>query len=186
MTESKDVSESRVSSVYVQANAENDRVIQKVISLFIKSYGNYRPSSSPWSENFNSVSVDFNGLLYMDHRLVIPKDMTENMLRAIHFGDAGRDAMVREASDIWWPRIYREKVEKAKNCVECRQAGQKLKCIKSQNEFGKLPDGKQPNEELSKGFAAHFNTPTHRHVFISFSGQLFRLARRAIFAKFYV
>ena len=34
----------------------------------------------------------------MDHRLVIPKNMQENLLRAIHFGHAGRDSMLREAA----------------------------------------------------------------------------------------
>ena len=36
----------------------------------------------------------------MDHRLVIPKDMRENMLRTIHFGHTGRDAMLKEALDF--------------------------------------------------------------------------------------
>ena len=75
----------------------------------------------------------------MDHRLVIPKDLRENMLRAIHFGHAGRDAMLREASDVWWPLIHREIVEKARNCNECRETGKNLSCMKAQNEFGKLP-----------------------------------------------
>ena len=48
----------------------------------------------------------------MDHRRVIPKDMRENMLWAIHFAHTGRDAMLREASDVWWPRIHRENIEK--------------------------------------------------------------------------
>ena len=49
--------------------------------------------------NFNSFSVDGNGLLNMDHRLPFPKDMRENMLRAIHSCHAGRNGMLREASD---------------------------------------------------------------------------------------
>ena len=48
----------------------------------------------------------------MDQRLVIPKDMRENVLRAIHSGHADRDAMLPGASDVWWPRIHREIVKK--------------------------------------------------------------------------
>ena len=73
-------------------------------------------------------SVSDYGLLYMDNRLVIPKNMRENVLRDIHFGHAGRDAMLKEAADIWWPRIQREVVEKVKNCPQCQQAGKNLKC----------------------------------------------------------
>ena len=92
----------------------------------------------------------------MDHRLVIPKSMRENMLRAINFGHAGRDAMLREASDVWWPRIHREIIDKARNCSECREAGKNFKCIRSQKEFGKLPQANQPNEEVSLDFAGPF------------------------------
>ena len=79
------------------------------------------------------------------------------MLRAFHFGHAGRDAMLREASGVWWPRIHREIVEKARNCNECRLTGKNLKCMKTQNEFGKLPAANQPNEEISLDFAGPFH-----------------------------
>ena len=93
----------------------------------------------------------------MDHRLVILKDMRENMLRAIHFGHAGRDAMLRDASDVWWSRFNREIVEKARNCNECRLTGKNLKCMKAQNEIGKLPVANSPNEEISLDFAGPFH-----------------------------
>ena len=88
----------------------------------------------------------------MDERLVIPKDMRENVLRAIHF----RDAMLQEASDMWWPRIHREIVEKARNCAECQKTDKNLECINSQNEFEKLPEAKNPNDEISLDFAGPF------------------------------
>ena len=103
----------------------------------------------------------------MDHRLVIPKDMRENMLRAIHFGHARRDAMLREASDVWWPRIHRDIVEKARKCNECRETGKNVKCMKSQNEFGKLPGANLPNEESSLDFAGRFHNANAKKVLIS-------------------
>ena len=54
------------------------------------------------------------------------------------------------------PRIYREIVEKAQKCTECLKAGKNLKCIKSQNEFGKLPETKELNAEISLDFAGPF------------------------------
>ena len=158
MAEAKDVTKSKISSVYVvNANAENDRTTWKVINLVLnKNTAVIARLPPPWREKFNSFSVASNGLLYMDHRLVITKDMRENMLRAIHFGHAGRDAMLREASEVWWPRIDRKIIEKARNCRECRVAGKNFKCIKSQREFGKLPPANQLNEEFSLDFAGPF------------------------------
>ena len=106
---------SRISDFYIQANAEDDRIIQKGKNLVQNKnnaiIGRLPP---PWRKKFNSFSVSDSGLLYMDNRLVIPKNMRENLLRAIHFGHAGRDAMLKEAADIWWPHGHREVVQKAK------------------------------------------------------------------------
>ena len=79
--------------------------------------------------------------------------MRENVLQAIHFMHAGRDTMSQIASDVWWPKIYRETVEKARNCAECQKAGKNFKCVKSQNEFGKILEAKNPNDEFSLDFA---------------------------------
>ena len=102
----------------------------------------------------------------MDNRLVIPKNMRENALRAIHFGHAGRDAMLREAADVWWPRVHREIVEKAKNCVQCQQAGKNLKCLKSQKEIGKIPESTEPNEEIALDFAGPFQNATQKKKYL--------------------
>ena len=42
--------------------------------------------------------------------------MTENLLPAIHSGHAGENAMLREASDVWWTRIREEILENAQSC----------------------------------------------------------------------
>ena len=97
MAEAKDLTKSKTSSVYVKTNTENDRTIQKVINLVLnKNTAVIARLPPPWREKFNSFSVDSNGVSYMDHRLCILKDMRENMLRAIHFGHAGRGAMLRQ------------------------------------------------------------------------------------------
>ena len=135
-----ELSSSKISKVYILANAENDHVIQKVISLVQnRNYAIFARFPPPWREKFISFSDSDIGLFYMDKRLVIPKDMRENVFRANHCGHTGRDAKLKEAADIWWPRVNREIVEKAQNCMQCQQAGKNLKCLKSQNEFGKIP-----------------------------------------------
>ena len=96
-------------------------------------------------------------------------DDAKTLLRAIHFGHADRDAMLRDAADVWWPRIHREIVEKAQKCTECLKAGTNLRCIKSQNEFGKLLETKEPNEEISLDFAGPFQNAIKqkKYLFVS-------------------
>ena len=50
----------------------------------------------------------------------------------------------------------RDCLEKAQSCQDCQRAGKNLKCIKRQNQFGKLPETKEPNEEVSIDFAGPF------------------------------
>ena len=110
---------SRISSVYVQANYEKVKQLQKTIRLLQTRDSTQIARLPPsWREKFHSLRLYSKNLLYLDERLVIPKEMRENILTAIHFGHAGRDAMLREAADVRWPRMHTELVEKANYCPE--------------------------------------------------------------------
>ena len=68
------MSVSRICDVHIQANAEDDRVIRKVIKR-VNNRNNavIARLPPPGREKFNSFSVNAAGLLYIDNRLVIPK-----------------------------------------------------------------------------------------------------------------
>ena len=68
MAFNNELASSKISNVYIPANAENDRLIQKVIGL-VRSRNNavIARLSPPWREKFNSFSISENGLLYMDN-----------------------------------------------------------------------------------------------------------------------
>ena len=67
---------SRISQVHVQANYEKDKQLQKLIRLIQnRDSTQIARLPSPWREKFDSLSPDSNNLLYLDGRLVIPKDM---------------------------------------------------------------------------------------------------------------
>ena len=91
--------------------------------------------------------------------------MQKNSLKAIHFCHAGRNSMLREAADVWWPHIHREIVEKAQKCSEHLKAGKKLKRYKSQKAFGKKPEAKEPNEEIALGFAGPFQKAVKQKIY---------------------
>ena len=96
----RELKSSRNSKVHVRANYEKERTLQPIVGL-VKERNAGQISRLPprWREKFISLSLDNNGL-YMDERLVIPIDMRNNMLSAIHFGHAGRDTKLREAADF--------------------------------------------------------------------------------------
>ena len=63
----------------------------------------------PWRETFNSFSLDSIKLLYLDKRLVIPKNMRENLLTVIHFVHAIRDALLRSGRRLMVQNLPRDR-----------------------------------------------------------------------------
>ena len=139
------------------ANYNDDETLQKLIKL-VKSptKAKIKALESPWRERFNSISIDENNLLYMDDRLIIPKNLQTPIKNSLQWGDPGRDQMLRQIIDIWWPKIHRDITQITKTCPECRAAGKSTKPMLNQKQFGKLPIPKEVNEEIAIDFAGPF------------------------------
>ena len=97
--------------------------------------------------------------------------MRDSMLSTVHFGHAGRDAMLRKASDVWWPRIHQERVEKAKGCPQCSQSGEKIKCLQRQKGFGKFLKLENPNDEISLDVGVHSKTQNLKNIYFGIGRQ---------------
>ena len=83
----QNASESKISKNYIRANYEEDRHLQKMIKpVKSKDAAQIARLLVPWKEKFTAFNLDSNNLLYMNERLVIPKNMRENMMNAIHLG----------------------------------------------------------------------------------------------------
>ena len=111
---------------------------------------------SPWRERFSSLSLDENDLLYLDDRLVIPKILQSPIKNSLHWGHPGRDQMLRQITEIWWPCIHRDISLLTQSCSECQNVGESVKPILSQKQFGKISTPKTINEEIAIDFAGPF------------------------------
>ena len=89
----------------------------------------------------------------MDDRLIIPKHLQTPIKNSLHWGQPGRDQMLRQIIDIWWPRIHRDITLLTTTCAKCRIAGKLIKPKLTQKQFGKLPVPKEINEEVAIDFA---------------------------------
>ena len=152
------------------ANYKDDENLQKIINLVknpIKS--KIKSLDSPWRERFSSLSLDENDLLYLDDRLVIPKILQSPIKNSLHWGHPGRDQMLRQITDIWWPRIHRDITLLTQMCPECQNAGKSIKPVLSQKQFGKIPTPKTINEEIAIDFAGPFKIAqsTKKYLIVS-------------------
>ena len=62
--------------------------------------------------------------------------------------------------------MHREIVEKSKSCSQCQKAGKNLKCLKSQNEFGKTFESNKPKEEIALDFAGSLQNGNQKNFFL--------------------
>ena len=108
------------------------------------------------AERFNALSLDENNLLYIDDRLVIPKILQAPIKNSLHLGHPGRDNMLHQNSDIWWPRIHRDITLLAKSCPICPEACKSINPNIKQQNFGKMPTPKETNDEIAIDFAGPF------------------------------
>ena len=134
-----------------------DEFLQKTIKL-IKKPDTTKISRlpTPWREKFKNLSLDNNDFLYMDERLVIPKNLRTVITRSLHYGHPGKDSMMATVSNVWWPRLHREVVSLARTCKQCQQAGKKIKPLLRQNQVGKLPKCTEVRQEIAIDFAGPF------------------------------
>ena len=139
------------------ANYLDDEFLQKIIAIVKNpTKGKIKNLDSPWRERFQALSLDKNDLLYLDDRLVIPKILQAPIKNWLHWGHPGRDAMLQQISDIWWPRIHRDITLLAKSCSSCQEAGKSIKPVLKQQKFGKLPIPEETNDEIAIDFAGPF------------------------------
>ena len=86
-----------------------DENLQKLIKLVQNpTKAKIKALESRWRERFNSISIDENNLLYKNDRLIIPKNLQTSIKNSLQWCHPGRDQMLRQIIDIWWPRIHRD------------------------------------------------------------------------------
>ena len=85
--------------------------------------------------------------------------------------------MLRQISDIWWPRIHRDITLLAKSCNKCQQAGKSIKPLLKQSEFGKLPKPEKFDEEITIDSAVPFKMARSSKKYLIVSIDSKRLAR---------
>ena len=119
---------------------ETEAFLQKIKTLLKKPDStkmNRLPT--PLRKKLRCLSLNQDGFIYMDERHVIPKTLRHVIVRSLHYGHPGRDAMLATVSSVWWPRLHREVVAIAGSCPQCHESGQIIKTLLTQKQIGKLP-----------------------------------------------
>ena len=101
----------------------------------------------------NDLSVARSGCLIYDGKLVIPYQLQNLVINAVHRTHPGQVGMIRLANLIWFPQIHRTIALRAENCKQCLDQGKNLKPMIPKSGQGAIPKLSEPNEELQLDFA---------------------------------
>jgi hypothetical protein len=114
----------------------SDRSQEKLLQA-ARNCEEYRDTMRAWYKGWNPASssscgeywavceqlFESKGLLYFEGRVVVPGELRQKYLRAIHCGHVGTATCGRRAAGIWWPGIDRDIWSFVKGCAKCQQHG---------------------------------------------------------------
>ena len=61
--------------------------------------------------------------LLVDNRLAVPEKLRQAVLRRLHQGHPGQEAMLEVSNYLWWPHMHKDIVNMAEECRSCTRYG---------------------------------------------------------------
>ena len=79
--------------------------------------------------------------------------LRQAVLKRIHRGHPGQEAMLDVSKYLWWPHMHKDIVNLAEECRSCTRYGKNAKYIISKNATKPLPLLRQPGQEVQLDYA---------------------------------
>ena len=86
--------------------------------------------------------------LLVNNRLAVPEKLRQAVLRRLHQGHPGQEAMLEVSNYLWWPHMHKDIVNMAEECRSCTRYGKNAKYLIPKNSAKPLPLLSQPDQEL--------------------------------------
>ena len=91
--------------------------------------------------------------ILVNNRLAVPVQLRQAVLKRIHRGHPGHEAMLGAAQYLWWPHMNKDIVNLAEECRSCTRYGKNVKYLISKNTSKPLPLLTQPGQEVQLDYA---------------------------------
>ena len=91
--------------------------------------------------------------ILVDNRLAVPEQLRLAVLKRIHRGHPGQEAMLDVSKYLWWPHMHKDIVNLAEECRSCTRYGKNAKYIIPKNATKPLPLLTQPGQEIQLDYA---------------------------------
>ena len=91
--------------------------------------------------------------ILVDNRLAVPGQLRQAVLKRVHRGYPGQEAMLDVSRYLWWPHMHKDIVNLAEECRSCTRYGKNAKYIIPKNATKPLPLLTQPSQEVQPDYA---------------------------------
>ena len=91
--------------------------------------------------------------ILVDNRLAVPGQLRQAVLKGIHRGHPGQEAMLHVSKYLWWPHMHKDIVNLAEEGRSCTRYGKNAKYIIPKNATKPLPLLTQPGQEVQLDYA---------------------------------
>ena len=91
--------------------------------------------------------------ILVNNWLAVPVQLRQAVLKRIHRGHPGQEAMLGASQYLWWPHMNNDIVNLAEECGSCTRYGKNKNYLISKNASKPLPLLTQPGQEVQLDYA---------------------------------
>ena len=104
--------------------------------------------------------------ILVNNRLAVPVQLRQAVLKRIHRGHPGQEAMLGAAQYLWWPHMNKDIVNLAEECRSCTRYGKNVKYLISKNSSKPLPLLTQPGQEVQLDYAGPIENQKGKKIYL--------------------
>ena len=104
--------------------------------------------------------------ILVDNRLAVPEQLRLAVLKRVHRGHPGQEAMLDVSKYLWWPHMHKDIVNRAEECRSCTRYGKNAKYIIPKNATKPLPLLTQPGQEVQLDYAGPLEDYKGKNIYI--------------------
>ena len=107
----------------------------------------------PYTNRLWSQMAVQDDCILVNNRLAVPVKLRQAVLKRIHRGHPGQEAMLGVSQYLWWPHMNKDILNLAEECRSCTRYGKDVKYLISKNASKPLPLLTQTGQEVQLDYA---------------------------------
>ena len=102
----------------------------------------------------------------MNNRLAVPLQLRQAVLKRIHQGHPGQEAMLGVSQYLWWPHVHKDIVNLTEECRSCTRYGKNVKYLIPIKASKPLPLLTQPGQEVQLDYAGPLENHRGKKIYL--------------------